>query len=294
MYHTHNYSGTTSFSDDHKHDYEGVTSPSPTGVPHIHNIVGYTDFTDGHRHYYALQTSLDYQVPGGHIHYISGMTYITEAHYHFIKDSSGLQTPWHYVYPLYRYNFQKNNFYSQGISNAELMLSNKFRELWEQHTTWTRATIVSLVFGLPDVDFVTNRLLQNPEDFGNAFKVYYGDRIGSKLRDLIREHLVIAAQLVKAAKAGDTKAESEIEKRWYANGDEIAAFLDSINPYWSEEAWRKMYRTHLGLVKSEAVILLNKNYSAEASVYDNLETQALEMADMMIHGIIKQFPEKFK
>ncbi|GLC29147.1 acetylglutamate kinase [Clostridium omnivorum] len=173
-------------------------------------------------------------------------------------------------------------------------MSNKIRELWEQHTTWTRAAIVSLVFGLPDVDFVTNRLLQNPEDFGNTFRVYYGNKIGSKLRDLIREHLVIAAQLVKAAKAGDNKAESEIEKRWYANGDEIAAFLRSINPYWSEEDWRKMYRTHLGLVKSEAVILLTKNYSTEASIYDKLETQALEMADMMIQGIIKQFPEKFK
>jgi hypothetical protein len=213
-------------------------------------------------------------------------------------NSSGFQTPWYcdtiFFCPLYRYNFQRSISPSQGISKSKLMLSNKIRELWEQHTTWTRAAIVSLVFGLPDVDFVTNRLLQNPENFGNTFRVYYGNKIGSKLRDLIREHLVIAAQLVKAAKAGDNKAESEIEKRWYANGDEIAAFLGSINPYWSEEDWRKMYRTHLGLVKSEAVILLTKNYSAEASIYDNLETQALEMADMMIQGIIKQFPDKFK
>jgi hypothetical protein len=146
-----------------------------------------------------------------------------------------------------------------------------------------------MVFGLPDVDSVTNRLLQNPEDFGKLFGVYYGNRIGTRLRDLIREHLVIAAQLVKAAKAGDNKAAAEIEKRWYANGDEIAAFLGSINPYWSEEDWKKMYRTHLGLVKSEAVNLLTKNYSAEASVYDELEAQALEMADMMTQGIVKQF-----
>lgn len=55
-----------------------------------------------------------------------------------------------------------------------------------------------------------------------------------------------------------------------------------------------MYLTHLGLVKSEAVNLLTKNYAAEASVYDELESQALEMADMMIQGIIMQFPEKFR
>ncbi|MBL4934556.1 acetylglutamate kinase [Clostridium sp. YIM B02515] len=151
-----------------------------------------------------------------------------------------------------------------------------------------------MVFDLPDVNFVTNRLLQNPKDFGNVFRVYYGDRADSRLRDLIRKHLIIAAQLVNAAKAGDNAAAAEIEKKWYANGDEIATFVGSINPYWSAEDWKRMYRTHLGLVKSEAVNLLTKNYSAETSTYDELESQALEIADIMIHGIVKQFPQKFK
>lgn len=218
--------------------------------------------------------------------------------YDYPYDSSDFQAPWRYdtdvICPHYRDNFRRGDIPSSGITRSEIELSNKIRELWEQHTVWTRATIVSMVFGLPDVNFVTNRLLQNPEDFGNIFRLYYGDRIASRLKDLIREHLVIAAQLVNAAKAGDNKTAAEIEKRWYANGDEIASFLARINPYWSEEEWRRMYRSHLGLVKSEAVTLLTKNYADEASVYDELETGALEMADMMVKGIIKQFPEKFR
>lgn len=226
--------------------------------------------------------------------------YQTEPQYNYgyPYDNSGFQVHWYYntnfICPLYRHNFQRGDFTSSGITKSELELSNRIRELWEQHTVWTRAAIVSLVFDLPDVNFVINRLLQNPDDFGNVFRFYYGDRIGSKLRDLLREHLVIAAQLVKAAKAGDKKAEAELEKRWYANGDEIADFLGSINPYWSEEEWKRMYRTHLGLVKSEAVNLLTKNYAAGTSVYDELESQALEMADVMIQGIVKQFPERFR
>lgn len=206
--------------------------------------------------------------------------------------------PWYgntnFICPLYKLNFKMPNTNCNGMTKAEFELSNAIRKLWEQHTVWTRATIVSLVFGLPDVDFVTKRLLQNPEDFGNLFSIYYGEEIGSKFRDLLRAHLVIAAELVKAAKAGDSEAEAEIEERWYANGDEIAAFLGSINPYWSEDDWKMMYRIHLGLVKSEAVNLLTKNYAAEASVYDELETQALEMADTMVQGIISQFPERFR
>lgn len=211
--------------------------------------------------------------------------------YGFPRSYSRFHVPCNYnghsICPLYRIHLSR-------ITKAELELSNEIRKLWEQHTVWTRAAIVSLVFDLPDVDPVINRLLQNPDDFGNLFSRYYGNRIGARFRDLLREHLVIAAELVKASKAGDNEAAAEIEKRWYANGDAIAAFLGNINPFWSEEDWKMMYRTHLGLVKEEAVILLTGNYQEEGSIYDKLETQALKMADVMTQGIIQQFPAKFR
>lgn len=191
--------------------------------------------------------------------------------------------------PLYSIYFEP----TQQISKSELMLSNWLRMLWEQHTVWTRSAIISLVFNLPDVSFVINRLLQNPVDFGNLFTRYYGEQIGNNFRDLVREHLIIAADLVKASQTGDTEMANEIESMWYDNADEIASFLASINPNWSKEEWQRMYYEHLGLVKDEAVILLNQNYAQEGFIYDRLETQALEMANMMLEGITKQFPEQF-
>lgn len=113
------------------------------------------------------------------------------------------------------------------ISKAELELTNHLRMLWEQHVVWTRLTISSMVFGLPDVDRATARLLQNPTDFENALKTYYGIAGAAKFADLFKSHLVIAAQLVKAAKAGDNQAAADAEKKWYANANEIAAYLGS-------------------------------------------------------------------
>lgn len=110
---------------------------------------------------------------------------------------------------------------------------------------------------------------------------------------MLTSHLVTAAQLVKAAKAGDNTAAANAEKSWYANADEIAAFLASINPYWSERDWREMLHTHLALTKSEAVDMLNKKYGDSVSTYDQIEIEALQMADMMKTGIIKQFPNLF-
>ena len=57
-----------------------------------------------------------------------------------------------------------------------------------------------MVFDLPDVDFVTNRLLRNPKDFEMLLSPLYGERIASAFADLFTSHLVIAAQLVKRQK----------------------------------------------------------------------------------------------
>lgn len=179
------------------------------------------------------------------------------------------------------------------ISKAELDLNNMMRMLWEQHVAWTRMTIISMAENLPDTDLVTKRLLRNPSDFEAALKPYYGAEKASKFASLFTDHLVIAAQLVKAAKAGDSKAAVDAEKRWYANADEIASFLSSINPYWSKDGLKKMLYDHLAMTKAEAVYRLSKNYAADIAEFDKIEAQALTMADAFTSGIVKQFPEKF-
>lgn len=185
------------------------------------------------------------------------------------------------------------NLNTMTENNSKEELKEDLRSLWEQHVEWTRFVITSIVFGLSNLDPVTNRLLRNPIDLENILLPYYGNEVSSRFADLMKNHLVIAAQLVKAAKAGNKDAASKAEKNWYINADEIAAFLGSINPYWSEEDWKRMLYEHLSLTKSEAVNMLNKKYTEDISTYNEIERQALAMADMMTNGIIRQFPNRF-
>lgn len=179
------------------------------------------------------------------------------------------------------------------VSKSEVVLSNTLRMLWEHHVEWTRMTILSIIFGLPDENAVVKRLLRNPKDFESALKPLYGDKIAAKLSELFTNHLVIAAQLVKSAKAGDMKAVSDIRKKWYENADEIAVFLSNINPYWFLADWKAMLYKHLALTESEAVNILKGNYEKGIDIYDEIEKQALGMADVMTEGIVKQFPQHF-
>lgn len=175
------------------------------------------------------------------------------------------------------------------FSQAGVDLRNCFRLLWEQHVYWTRMTIISIAMDLPDVEPTTRRLLRNAPDFARLFGRFYGYRIAAEFQRLLKEHLVIAAELVKAAKAGNSKAADDAEKKWYENADQMVCFLHHINPFWSIQPMQEMWYEHLALTKAEAVARLGKNYPKDIETFDQIEKEVLMMADELSRGIICQF-----
>ena len=169
------------------------------------------------------------------------------------------------------------------------------RKLWEDHIVWTRQFIVSAVADAPDKAAATERLLQNQVDIGNAVKGFYGDAAGEKVTALLKDHIVIAAEVVTAAKANDTAKLQDASKRWDANADAIATFLSGANPKaWPVADMKKMMHEHLELTTAEAVARLHGDWAADIAAYDKVHMQILHMADMLSAGIISQFPKKFE
>ena len=173
------------------------------------------------------------------------------------------------------------------------------RKLWEDHITWTRMVIVDFLADpngtLPDTQASVDRLWQNQVDIGNAIMPFYGDEAGNHLTDLLTQHILIAAEILQDAKAGDTAALNDAVARWYANADEIAAFLNSLNPeFWPLDQMQEMMRMHLDLTLQEAVTYLHGDYAGSVAAYEQVHLEILEMADMLSTGIIEQFPTKFK
>ncbi len=176
---------------------------------------------------------------------------------------------------------------SNGFTSKEL--SNTLRELWTEHVLWTRFFIVSTAFKLPDLPFVTDRLLQNPGDFAKVLSVFYGKDIAKKFEKLLTEHLLIAAELVNALKACKHAKAEALRKKWFANAKDIAEFLACINPYWNERTWKELLFEHLRLTEEEAELYLDCRFEKSIRVYDKIQDQALEMADVMTNGIVRQF-----
>jgi len=179
-------------------------------------------------------------------------------------------------------------------TEAAIDLRNDMRKLWEDHITWTRCFIVSSAHNLPDLPPTTARLLANQDDLGNAVKPFYGEAAGDQLATLLRQHILGAAAVIDAAKAGDTAAVATATAAWYANADAIAAFLNAANPeQWPLPALQAQLRAHLDLTLAEATARLQGNYALDIQKYDAVHEQILGLADILSLGLIDQFPREF-
>ena len=167
------------------------------------------------------------------------------------------------------------------------------RKLWSDHVIWTREYIVAAVAGTPDADAAAGRLLKNQEDIGAAVAGFYGAAAGDRLTELLKEHIMIAVDLVAAAKSGNQAAFAMHDARWTANAEAIAAFLAGANPNWPENDVLDLLALHLKLTKDEAVARISADWISDVKAFDDIFTEIMVLADALHDGIVAQFPERF-
>ena len=183
---------------------------------------------------------------------------------------------------------------SPQLSTKAVALRTGMDKLWEDHITWTRMVIVDFAANLPDLKIAEARLLRNQADIGNAIKPYYGAAAGKKLTSLLRTHILEAVPVLVAAKEGDKAGLTKALAAWYANANQIAAFLSRANPHsWPLPMMRTMMKRHLDLTTNEAVARLTGNWTADVRAYDQVHAEILSMSHMLSSGIVRQFPGRF-
>src|SRR3982750_2960857 len=179
------------------------------------------------------------------------------------------------------------------MSAPAAALKQDMRKLWTDHVVWTRDYIVAAVGDQPDAQAAAGRLMNNQEDIGNAVAKYYGAPAGQQLTTLLKEHISIAVDLIKAAKAGDKAAQQTADTRWQDNATQIADFRAKANPNWPRATLVDLMKMHLSTTTKEVVARLNKNWDDDVRAFDAVYEHILKMSDALADGIVKQFPDRF-
>ena len=188
---------------------------------------------------------------------------------------------------------QGNKYGHMKQDDSAVQLRMDMRRLWEDHISYTHSYVVSAIEDLPDAQVVADRLLRNQDDIGAAIQPYYGDAAAKKLATLLREHITIAADVVKAAESNNKAELATQQKHWTANGKSIAALLSGANPGWKQQELEAMMQTHLDLLTKLVTARLNKDWNGEIRAYDEGHDHILKLADALSAGIQQQFPDRF-
>lgn len=187
----------------------------------------------------------------------------------------------------------KSSQQKQCLTPSVIELKDHLRKLWIDHVVWTKSYIVTAFADSDDKDEVLARLLRNQQDIGDAFKPYYGEAVGDKLAQLLREHILIAGKVVAAVLSNNQADVEKYNKEWYANADQIAKFLSDQNPKYSYDQLKEMLHEHLELITDDVTARMKKDWNAEIVAFDKGLEHMIMFADILTEGIVKQFPSKF-
>src|SRR5215471_12828240 len=156
-------------------------------------------------------------------------------------------------------------------------LRTDMRKLWTDHVVWTRDYVIAAVGDQPDATAAAARLMKNQEDIGAAIGGIYGKAAGQQLTTLLKDHISIAVDLIKAAKAGDSTAQKQASARWEQNAVQIADFLSKANPNLPRATLVDMMKTHLSTTTDEVVARLKKDWTGDVQAFDRVYDHILHM-----------------
>lgn len=173
-------------------------------------------------------------------------------------------------------------------------LSNRMRDLWAEHMFWTYFTVDAFFNNPDELQPNLDRLLANQVEIGDAIKPFFGEDAGNQLADLLTEHIELAVPVLTAAQDGDTDGLETALDSWYANAEDVAAFVSAAGPdAWPLSVTSPMLRGHIDSTVVYATALLENDFAAAIVEFDRAYDHMMMLSEALSAGIIAQFPEQF-
>lgn len=165
---------------------------------------------------------------------------------------------------------------------AKYTQKEMLRKLFTDHALYTKFYIESALQSLPDLDVITTRLLQNQTDIGNFVKPIIGEQNGNILAELLKEHILAAADAVNAVKGGNKTTIDDVVKKVFNNSTQVSKFLSYLNPEkLPYDTVLKMFNMHNQYVIDMTTAHSQKKYDKEIKLFDEYYDQILDFSDTL-------------
>jgi hypothetical protein len=175
---------------------------------------------------------------------------------------------------------------------APFALNKNLGKIWKDHMNYARNYMISALSHLGDANLGAESLPGNLDNLKEAVRPYFGEKAGRELEALVREHILVTAAFVHAAKLGKHGNPTAAKKQWNTNADKLAALLSGIHPSWQKETLVESLEKHLLFTSQEIVSRHHRDWDAAEQAREKGVAQMHTLADMVTSGIIRDFLSK--
>lgn len=180
------------------------------------------------------------------------------------------------------------------ITEKEQELNQYLRKLWAEHAFWIRQYVISYLNGTGDIGDTTKRLLSNQQQIGRAIGLWYDEKNGKKISDLMTSQLVAFGDMLNGIRTKDKNLSVVSEKKWHDATEQLVSFLVDLNDKWGRVELSQHFKQYNEMITNMAIHRLRRKHNEEIGSFDKAYYHAMnDIADVLTKGIVRQFPDQF-
>jgi hypothetical protein len=168
------------------------------------------------------------------------------------------------------------------------------RDLWVGHIFWVREVVRGLAEkNQAAADFAEKQVVANAKAIAGSIEPFYGKAATDQLFKLLAGHYTAVKTHAAATIAGDAAGAKKALADLTSNAHEIAKFLSGANPNLPEATLQSLLAAHGGHHVQQNQQLASHDMAGEARTWEAMKSHIYTLADALVGGIAKQFPDKF-
>lgn len=173
-------------------------------------------------------------------------------------------------------------------------MKQALRDLWVGHIFWVRHVVSNIATNDPEErDAAEKEVVANTKQIASTMTPFYGEAASEKLFSLLDINIGAVREYSEATVAGSTRLQDAALAHLASNADDIAVFLNGINPYLPKDTVRGLFAAH----GAHHVLQINqykeKNYAQVGATWPMMRQHVYVIADALTTALAKQFPSKF-
>jgi hypothetical protein len=190
---------------------------------------------------------------------------------------------------------------SEGAADPQNVRSQKtlqakasLRDLWLGHIFWVRNVSIAAVDKNDlAVKAAEEQTVANAKALAASIEPFYGASAKESFFKLLAGHYGAVRSYLVATLAADAPAQATAIESLTWNAEEIAVFLSKANLHLSKDAVQGLLLAHGGHHIQQIQQLKDRQYEAEAQIWEEMKNHVYQIADATADALAKQFARRF-